>query len=297
MFERILLPLDGSEIAEMILPYGEELARRLGAEVILFHIRGPEHQQDERMHQMYLDRLANTVKRNIRKRWRKGTEAKVTTIVEAGELPENICNLVDKTDVGLIIMAAVSASGLKVGKMLGSVTDHVCRTVPVPVMLIRPQGIERTEGKKRLINRILLPLDGSDLSKRALPVGEELAVKLKVPITLFQMAHVIYPYGGEPAPFVDYEKFSEDEARRVRGEIIALEKELREKGLTVTHSVTSGTDAAHEILEAGKKVGADLVVMSTHGRSGLRRWVLGSVTEKVLRHGEIPLLLVNVRAG
>ena len=139
MFERILLPLDGSELAEMALPYGEELARRLGSEVILFHVCGPEHQQYEHMHQMYLDSLAETVEHNMRKGQPKGTEVKVTTEVEAGEPTENICNLVEKNDIDLIIMTAVSASGLKVGKMLGSVTDHVCRTVPIPVMLIRPQ--------------------------------------------------------------------------------------------------------------------------------------------------------------
>ena len=264
MFERILLPLDGSEIAEMVLPYGEELARRLGSEVILFHIRGPEHQQDERMHQMYLDRLAETVEHNIRKGQPKDTEVKVTTKIEAGEPTENICNLVEKNDIELVIMTAVSASGLKVGKMLGSVTDHVCRTVPIPVMLIRPQSVQRIEGKKRLINRILLPLDGSDLSKLALPVGEELADKLKVSITLFQMAHMIVPYAIDPMgniPPIDYVELRESEEKRVRAEIVVLEKELRGKGLDVTHIVTSGFDAADEIIEAGKKVDADLVVM------------------------------------
>ena len=67
---------------------------------------------------------------------------------------------------------------------------------------------------------------------------------------------------------------------------------LEEKGLSVTHSVTSDTDAASEILAAGKQVGADLVVMSTHGRSGLSRLVWGSVAERVLRHAEMPLLMV-----
>ena len=141
MFERILLPLDGSELSEIALPYAEELASRLGSEVILYHVHGHEHSHQEHMHQVYLDRLAETVRRNIRKGQPKGAEVKVTTKVEAGEPTENICNLVDKNKVDLIIMTAVSASGLKVGKMLGSVTDHVCRTVPIPVMLIRPQSI------------------------------------------------------------------------------------------------------------------------------------------------------------
>ena len=299
MFERIMLPLDGSEVAEIALPYGEELARRLGSEVILLHVRGSEHQQYERMHKMYLDRLAETVKHNIRRGQPKGTQVKVTTKVEVGEPHENICNLVDKDDIDLIIMASVSASGLKIAKMVGSVTDHVCRTVPIPVMLIRPPDVQRIEGKKRLINRILLPLDGSDLSRLALPVGEEMAAMLKVPITLFQMARIIIPYADESvgAPLIDYSKWIEDEEKVVRVEINALEKKLREKELTITHVVTSGFNAADEIIQAGKKVGADLIVMSTHGRSGLGRWALGSVAERVLRYSEIPLLLVNARAG
>ena len=297
MFERILLPLDGSELAEMALPYGEELARRLGSEVILFHVRGREYQQYEHMHQMYLDRLAESVAHNIGMGRPKGTEVKVTTEVEVGEPTENICNLVAKNDIGLIIMTAVSASGLKVGKMLGSVADHVCRTVPIPVMLIRPKDGRRIEGEKRLINRILIPLDGSELSKLALPVGEELATKLKASATLFQMANMIrlYDDGTGATAYIDYTKFDEDEKKRVSAEMIALEKELKEKGLDVTHIVTSSFDAANEIIEVGKKISADLVVMSTHGRSGLRRWVFGSVAEKVLRYGEIPILLVNAR--
>jgi nucleotide-binding universal stress UspA family protein len=146
-----------------------------------------------------------------------------------------------------------------------------------------------------------LTSDGSVLSQRALPVGEELATKLKVPITLFQMAHMIIPWatdGMQPdaIPSLNYTKLSENEEKRVRAEMVALEEKLKGKGLTVTHIVTSGFSAADEIIEAGKKVGADLLVMSTHGRSGLGRWVMGSVAEKVLRHSEIPVLLVNARA-
>ena len=299
MFERILLPLDGSEQSEMALPYGEELASKLGSEVILYHVHGHEHQQQGHMHQMYLDRLAETVQRNIRKGLPKGTEVKVTTKVEAGEPTENICNLVDKNKVNLIIMTAVSASGLKVGKMLGSVTDRVCQTVPIPVMLIRPQSVKQTDKKRRLVNRMLIPLDGSELSKLALPIGEELATKLKVSATLFQMATMIriYDNGMGASVYFDYTKYDEDEKKRVSSEMIALERELKQKGLDVTQIVTSGFDAANEIIEVCKKVDIDLVVMSTHGQSGLGRWVFGSVAEKVLRHGETPLLLVHARAG
>ena len=301
MFRRILLPLDGSELSETALPYGEELASKLGSEVILYHVNEHEHSQQEHMHQMYLDRLADTVKHNISKGQPKVKKVKVTTKVETGEPKENICNLVDKNKVDLIIMAAVSVSGLKVGKMLGSVTDHICQMVPIPVMLIRPQSVKQTDKKKQLVNHILIPLDGSGLSKLALPIGEELAIKLKVDATLFRMANQIRFYddgtGSGTYAYFDYTKLNEDEKKRVSTDMIALEKELKEKGLDVTSIVTSGFDAASEIIEVCKKMGIDLVVMSTHGQSGLDRWVFGSVAEKVLRHGETPLLLVHARTG
>lgn len=300
MFNRIFLPLDGSELAEITLPYGEELARRLGSEVVLLHVRGHEHQPEyQHIHQVYLDRLAETVRANISSGQPGGKAVKVTTKVESGEPAESICRLVDKNKIDLIIMTAVSVSGLKVGKMLGSVTDNVCRTVPIPVMLIRPQMAKQTEGKEHLINRILISLDGSDLSKLALPIGEELAAKLKVSVTLTQMATKVRIYEDDSgaSAYIDYAKLDEDEKRRVSAEMIAMVKEVKKKGIDVTSIVTSGYDAAENIMETAKKADADLMVMSTHGRSGLGRWVFGSVAEKILRHGETPLLLVNARAG
>jgi nucleotide-binding universal stress UspA family protein len=89
---------------------------------------------------------------------------------------------------------------------------------------------------------------------------------------------------------------NEELEKRDQSEIVAIEKQLKSKGFNVTHVVKSGTDAAGEIIETCKKVGADMVVMSTHGRSGISSWAFGSVAEKLLRYGEIPLLLVNARA-
>jgi nucleotide-binding universal stress UspA family protein len=297
MFEKILLPLDGSELAEIVLPYGEELARRLGSELILFRVREQESMDYERIHQMYLDRLAEATEHNLQKGLPAGAEVRVTTEVGAGHPAENICKLVEKDNISLIIMAAVSVSGLQVGKMLGSVTDHVCRTVPIPVMLIRPKNIQRIGGRERLITRLLLPLDGSDLSKLALPVTEELATKLGASIILFQMVNLAHPYATDGTYIIDYGKLNEEEENRVRAEMAEQEKELREKHLDASYRVVAGNDAAGGIIEMGRNVGADLVVMSTHGRSGWRRWVFGSVAEKVLRSADMPLLLVHASAG
>jgi nucleotide-binding universal stress UspA family protein len=299
MFEKILLPLDGSELSELTIPYAEELAGKLGSEVILYHVHGHEHSNQEHMHLMYLERVAEIMQRNIKNDQPTHTDVKISTIVEAGEATENICNLVETNNIDLIIMTAVSTSGLKIGKMLGSVTDHVCQTVSIPVMLVRPQNLMPADRNLRLINHILIPLDGSELSKLALPAGEEFGAKLKVPITLFQMATTIKLYNdvSGTSTYIDYTKVNDDEKKHAVSEMSILEQELKAQGLNVNIIVTPGSDAATEIIELCRKSGIDMVVMSTHGRSGLGRWVFGNVAEKILRHGETPLLLVHARAG
>ena len=299
MFKRILLPLDGSELAEITLPYGEELARRLGSALTLLHVRGQEHQQEyEHIHQVYLERLAETVAGNISRGRPQAKKVKVATRVESGGVQESICRLADEKNADLIIMAAVSSSGVRIGKTLGSVTGQICRTVHVPVMIIRPRSIRQAGTKEQLINHILIPLDGSELSKLALPVGEELASRLKVGVTLFQMADMVASTLMVPDKEhrLIMQKLNEAEEKRVDADIVTLEKELKKKHIDVTHVVTSGLDAAEDIIGISKKTGADLIVMSTHGRSGLGRFALGSVAEKILRHADIPLLLVNARA-
>ncbi len=297
MFERVLVPLDGSDVAETALRYAEEFAHRIGSDVILYHVCGPEHEHFVRMHRVYLDELRRNVEASLKGRSAQAT--KVTANVDVGAPAENVCSLVEKQQVGLVVMSAVGASTPRIAHTLGSVADQVCRTVPVPVLLVRPEFTRQAAAEKPLIERMLVPLDGSDLSSKALPVAEELARRLGAQITLFRMAHIVNPLGQEGVdsiPGVNYLQLTQQQEQRVENELAEVEKGLRAKGLSVGHSVVSGVDAAEEIIETGKKAGADLVVMSTHGRSGLTRWAMGSVAERVLRHGTVPLLLVNARA-
>jgi len=199
----------------------------------------------------------------------------------------------------LIIIASVSSAGLKIGKLIGSVADHVCHTVPIPVLLIRPQVNPKAKNEQKLFTKLLVPLDGSDLSKRALPVAEKLAETLNIPITLFEMATMMHPYNSSITvygPIIDYTKLDADIKKQAEEEMTALNKEIKQKGIDVTSIVTLGNDAAIEIEKVTETIGADLIIMTTHGRSGLDRWIMGSVAEKVLRYGKVPLLLVNARA-
>jgi len=299
MFEKILVPLDGSNVAEHALIYAEEIAEGFGSEVVLYHTHPDEQKNQENMHNVYLDYVAASLKNSAAKSSSRYKDIKITTKVETGEPSTNICNLVDNNAIGLVIMTAVSVSGLRIGKILGSVTDHVCRIVPIPVLLIRPETTESAKNQKPMINHLLITLDGSELSKLALPVGEELATKLKAKITLFQMARMVryIDDGYGSIAMMNYAEFDTMEKERVSSEMAKLNTELKTKGLDVDNIVISGNDAAEEIIGASKKVEADMVVMSTHGRSGVKRWVLGNVAERVLRHSEKSLLLVHANAG
>jgi nucleotide-binding universal stress UspA family protein len=288
MFNRILLPLDGSEIAEGALAYSEELAGKFDAELVLYHVHSQEHQYQERMFHVYLDSTAEKVRNRV------NHKVKISTIVEAGEAAENICNFVNRYNIDLVVMTAVSSAGFKIGKLLGSVTDHICRNVPIPVILIRPSSVKPPSPNGQLFRRVLVPLDGSELSNLALPIVEELAARLKLSTTIFQMANMIrlYDSGYGVVSYPNYSALNEQEKERVTTDLNNLQESLSR-----TSTVISGFDAAYEIIEICKKTDIDLVVMSTHGRTGLGKWVFGNVAEKVLRHGQTHLLLVHAAAG
>ncbi|MFC2003609.1 universal stress protein [Chloroflexota bacterium] len=293
MFERILLPLDGSQLAEVAVPYAEYLAGRLGSEVILLHVCHSEEGPYRNMHQIYLGHMANIMQREMRKGLPKSEQSKVRAEVLVGEPADMVCDYVEKNDIKMIVMAARGGSGLKVW-FLGSVADKVVRAVKIPVLLVRAQNGRPVSGGGKLISRILLPLDGSDASKRSVPYALELAKRLKASISLFGMAErAQYTYTFSEGMVEEYARMEAAAERSIRAHLIEVEKELRQEGVRVTHAVTRGIDAASEILGQEKKTNTDLVVMATRGRSPIGRWVFGSVAEKVLREGDLPLLLVR----
>jgi len=293
MFERILLPLDGSRLAEAAVPYGAELAARLGSELILFHACAREHQPFQSMHQLYLRDVVDGLERYMEKKFPRCEDWAVRTETIVGEPADAICEYVERNDIKLIVMAAHGGSGLKYWAV-GNVADKVVRAVNIPMLLIRAKEGHPIEGKKKLINRILLSLDGSDTSEIAVPYVGELAKRLKASITLYRMAEGKFLHSDfdEYAPLVSAPVMAAEE-KQVRAYLTRRERALRQEGISVTHRVTSGTDAAAEILEQGEKSKADLVVMASRGRSKIVRWVFGSVAHKILFEGDLPLLLVR----
>jgi nucleotide-binding universal stress UspA family protein len=149
-----------------------------------------------------------------------------------------------------------------------------------------------------MLERILVPLDGSELAESVLPYVEELVSKLapelKVEVTLFQVLpptyYVVAGEAGAPVPYTGIEM--EQLKNKAMGYLDKVGESLEGKGAIVECKVGIGK-AAEEIIRATDEMSAGLVVMFTHGRSGLSQWAFGSVTAKVLRGGHRPVLLVR----
>ncbi len=142
-----------------------------------------------------------------------------------------------------------------------------------------------------MYKKILVPLDGSELAKRALDETEKLANCFGSEIVLFEVVPFMPIYGSPElvTPLIVDEK-QKDGAEKY---LVNLTEELKQKGLKATGMVRTGQQVAVEIIDFAKESGADLIVMCTHGRSGISRWVLGSVALKVLTRAETPILLIR----
>jgi nucleotide-binding universal stress UspA family protein len=142
-----------------------------------------------------------------------------------------------------------------------------------------------------MYKKILVPLDGSELAKKALDQAEKLAKSFDAEIILFQVVPFMPIYGSPElvTPLIVDEKQKEAAEKY----LLNLTEELKRKGLKATSTVRTGQVVALEIIDFAKESGVDLITMCTHGRSGITRWVLGSVTLKVLTRAETPILLIR----
>jgi nucleotide-binding universal stress UspA family protein len=293
MFEKILIPLDGSELAEVVIPYARELAGRMGSEVFLLHACPPEHAYYHHMHQIYLEHMADKLKIALNESFPGANQVHVETLI--GEPVKAIYDYIHEKGISMVALTACGSSGIKAW-VLGSVAERVVRGVNIPSLLVRVRDGRATPGSGKLIQRILLPLDGSEASKIAIPYARELAKLLNAQIILFRMAETVYAQsvdGMTAGVGVNWDEIDAQTQKYVEAEMEKIAAELQESGVLASHVVTIGIDAAHDILEQENKSQADLVVMATRGRSPIARWAFGSVAEKVLQEGALPLLAIR----
>ena len=298
MLKTMLIPLDGSKTAEAVLPYARTLARNLNIPVELLGItdiaalgtqvsRGSARHLDTMVadsisrSEAYLEKIATTFPK---------ISVKCTT--ESGRVAEVIIDKArDKTT--LVAMATHGRSGVN-RFLLGSVAEKVLRAATSPILLVRSSEAGTTDGKATL-NSIIVPLDGSELAEtilsRVVALARELGLEVillrayKIPNNLYASPEEYYP--------VRYEEIKTELSNETNDYLEKKVAELKRFGITKVSSVAAEGLAADEIIALSRKFPGSLIAMCTHGRSGIGRWVLGSVTEAVARHSGHPVLVVR----
>jgi len=308
MYQRMLVPLDGSELAEVVFTYAKELAGRLDLEVILLYVCSPVLREFVPMHRAYIERAAETVKRQAREvQQRTGIQPGGKPVEVRGELvvghsAEEILRYAEENAIDLILMATHGRSGVRRWAM-GNVADKVLRTSKIPIWLVRAGITEETPYDQWPSKTILVPLDGSELAESVLPHVEALAkqrsaepldvILLRVcepPATPFYYAPEL---SGVPLDWGEYMDQAVAKGKEMAKEYLAgIEKRLKKSKISARSEVLVGK-AADEIVDYASKHPFNVIVMATHGRSGVRRWVYGSVAQNILLGVSSPILLVR----
>jgi nucleotide-binding universal stress UspA family protein len=289
----MLVTLDGSELSEIVLPYVKWLVGRLGLDVVLLHVCKPEESELTPLYRAYIERKAEVIRGQVKEARKKAEtgpekkEAEVRGELASGYPAEEILRYADENSIDLILMATHGRSGLK-RWAIGSVADKVLHASKVPVWLVParcPEDVTYDMWPKRTI---LVPLDGSELAEAVLPHVKALAEQSgvePVDVVLLRVAE---------SPVMSDHYFSN--IPETRGEIekylARVEKRLQKAGLSVQSMVLTG-EPAEQIVDYACASPFSLVVMSTHARSGLSRWVLGSIAMKVVSGISSPILLVR----
>lgn len=298
MFSKILVPLDGSKAAEKVLPHARSLAGKLKVPVELLAVVDiadvASHTASERPR--FLDSAIERAMEHSSSYLQGVARAfpdvgMVKCSVEKGKAEEAIIEKAATDRAMLIAMATHGRSGLN-RFLLGSVAEKTLRGTVNPLLLVR--ATEEPKEGESLLKAILVPLDGSELGEGVLPMIADIAKRLDLEVELFRAYHIPYNvYGGDAGFYAgNYEELIagvRDEAIEYLGKKAA---EVKKLGVEKVSYVVKDGFAGDEIIALAQKNQA-LIAMSSHGRSGVKRWVLGSVAETVVRHAANPVLITR----
>lgn len=279
--KRILVPLDGSRLSEAIVPLAEALARDYEAGLLLLRALQPLGSPDaEAKAQDEAEAYLRTMAADLAARGRS-----VEWKVWYDEPGRAIADAARYNAADLIVMTTHGRGGLT-RLMLGSVAEGLVRQSPVPVLLVRGD----LSWHPGTLAKILVPLDGSELSEAVLPVVAGLAGPFDFAIELLRAIEPIPAFVATELSAGHSEEVLRLKEADAEGYLTKLATPLQARGLRVAHSVALGP-AVDAIVRRARESGAGLIAMTTHGRSGVGRLLLGSVAERVLRAAPVPVLL------
>ncbi len=317
MFKRILIPLDGSLRAEKAIPVAARLARPSGGKILLAQVATIPVIYESYGATPYFGEIVNTEVVSAEdylkmvKESEKLAGIQVETSVLVGAPAQTLLSMASMFKADLIVMTTQGKTGVK-RWVLGSVAQKIARHSPIPVLVLHEAGTTTVVSRRDSSPvRALVSLDGSVLAKTALEPTAQLIAALSAPVTgALHLLRVVKPLAFDQKKVdAEYIQRTQEQAlHEAKTDMQSVVEHLREGpigklNLTITWSVALGEDVADTIIrvaEIGEDAGSggipgrcDMIAMATHGRAGLQRWVLGSVTERVLSATRLPLLIVR----
>lgn len=306
MYTQILTPLDGSQLSEQVLPYVRSLANNLSLPITLLLAVEPEHPSVGRilnpsLHlyethfhrgshaQAYLERIAGQLREE---------GLSVITTVPHREPSAAIVEEAAKDPGALIAMSSHGRSGLARWWM-GSIADRVLHTAENPLLIIRSRA--DAPGGHSALGRLVAPVDGSELAEQSLPHAAYLASAMNLPVDLVRITLSEAEYYQAmsmdvrvlPPSLPSFQTIAESLDGEAYTYLGSIKARLLGQGVpSVQERVLQGLPA-DSIVDLASAGGNSLVVMTTHGRSGVGRMILGSVAERVVRQSDGPVLLIR----
>jgi nucleotide-binding universal stress UspA family protein len=300
VIKTIVVPLDGSVLAEQALEPAHYLAHRLHATIEVVQVFEPEVETPFVSGAPPIDMRLESDLRNealayvesVAEREGRAGDVRITAKLLEGDAVETLAAHVAALDHPLVVMTTHGRSGIR-RVLLGSVTDALIRSATVPVLAIRAKKKAEAPVATRF-GRVLVPIAGADFGT---DIGERTSDVFGTRDVEYILLHAVIPAPLIPPvpdaaivpPVLDLD--AEEEA--ARNLLDALADPLRARGAHVRTRVVIDVDPGHAILDAVTEVSSDVISMATHGYRGIKRLVLGSVADNVLHHAPVPVLLVR----
>jgi nucleotide-binding universal stress UspA family protein len=299
MFSKIVVPLDGSDAAEKALSYTRSLAGALKIPIELVevidisamsaHLVGDKARfldgliaEAESAGRQYLDGIAGSL-----------SGFNVTVSMQRGKPAEAILKKATAEPNTLVAMATHGRSGIN-RWLLGSVAEKVLRGAVNPLFLVRADDDQ--QATEAALHSIIVPLDGSALAESVLPMVAAMAKIFNAAVLLIRAFELpASAYYGRENYLPNYQELKDQLRAAAQGYLDGQVAKLKTQGLPQVSSELREGVGAEEIIRCAHERPRSLIAMCTHGRSGVKRWVLGSVTEKVVRHSGDPVLVVSAR--
>jgi nucleotide-binding universal stress UspA family protein len=295
-FRSILVPLDGSPLAEQALPIAVAIAERARSKIKLVLVHpplllmepGPAYTKLE----LAMQKADREYLRSLVGRLRERLGRALSSAVLQGPVALTLARYVRELGTDLLVMTTHGRGGMQ-RAWLGSVADQLVRTSEVPILVVRPRegGPESFVG----LTEVFVPLDGSPLAEAVLEPAAALARLWDAEISLVQVVRPVVLTSDPPLPFpTGYS----DQVTAIRREsaqdyIRDVAERLRESGVKASGVAVIGGGTADTLLDLARPERVSLLAVATHGRGGLRRLVLGSVADKLVRAAEVPVLVVR----